>query len=123
MMIAYCGLDCQECPVYVATRTNDDELRLETALEWSELYAEHIGVQALKLEEMNCEGCRTSSGGRLFVGCRNCPLRACGRQRKVSTCAACEGYGECEMLAGFLAQVPEAAANLERFRAGLGKAR
>ena len=30
-MIAYCGLNCTECPAYIATKANDDKLREEAA--------------------------------------------------------------------------------------------
>jgi len=46
------------------------------------------------------DGCRTE-GERLFSGCRQCPIRACARQRKVESCAFCGEYG-CERLIKFL---------------------
>jgi len=30
-MIAFCGLNCSECPAYLATKTGDDKKRIETA--------------------------------------------------------------------------------------------
>ena len=38
--LAYCGLNCNKCPVLIATANNDDMLRQKTAKEWSDLYAE-----------------------------------------------------------------------------------
>jgi len=32
--LAYCGLNCAECPVFIATITNDTELKQRTADEW-----------------------------------------------------------------------------------------
>ena len=34
-LIAACGLDCAACPAYIASATNDEELRKKTAAEWS----------------------------------------------------------------------------------------
>ena len=36
-MIAFCGLDCTKCDAYIATQTNDDALRAQTAKLWSKL--------------------------------------------------------------------------------------
>lgn len=36
-LIAYCGLNCEECEAYKATINNDDELRGKVAKEWSNL--------------------------------------------------------------------------------------
>ena len=30
-MIAYCGIDCSKCDAYIATITNDSELKTKTA--------------------------------------------------------------------------------------------
>jgi len=37
--LAYCGVNCRECPVFTATVNDDDELRLKTGKEWGELYS------------------------------------------------------------------------------------
>ena len=36
-MIAYCGTDCSKCDAYIATITNDSELKTKTAKDWSKL--------------------------------------------------------------------------------------
>ncbi len=36
--LGYCGLNCEDCPVFVATANNDNGLRQKTAIEWSKLY-------------------------------------------------------------------------------------
>ena len=33
-MLAFCGIDCSNCPVYRATMTNDEILKRETAEKW-----------------------------------------------------------------------------------------
>ena len=116
-MLGYCGLDCEGCPVFIAKRDNDDELKLKTAREWSALYAEYIGKECLTKEDINCSGC--CSEGDVFVGCAICPIRKCGGEKELNTCAQCDQYNSCEMLNGFYS-VPEhqpAKTNLDRIRA------
>ncbi len=36
-MIAICGLDCEKCDAYIATKNNDQALREKSARLWSEL--------------------------------------------------------------------------------------
>ena len=59
-MIALCGLVCNECGAFLATKENDDQKRAEVAQEWSRLFKFEI-----KPEDINCNGCQ-SDGGRLF---------------------------------------------------------
>lgn len=59
LLFGYCGLNCEECPVFIATANNDNKLRQKTAEEWSELYAEPLGDNGLRLEDMNCKGCHS----------------------------------------------------------------
>lgn len=51
----YCGLNCEDCPVFIATINNDDDLRRETAKEWSERYAPFLEKE-LRPEDMYCSG-------------------------------------------------------------------
>jgi len=34
-LTAYCGLNCADCPAYLAWKNNSDKLREETAKKWS----------------------------------------------------------------------------------------
>ena len=36
-LIAICGLDCEKCDAYIATKNNDQALRVKTAKLWAEL--------------------------------------------------------------------------------------
>jgi hypothetical protein len=115
--LGYCGLDCERCPVFVATAKNDYALRRETAEQWSRQYreylADHLGRCEFKPEEMNCAGCRSSN---LFVGCSICAIRACARERGLSSCARCGEYQSCEALNGFYSVHPDARAALDAIR-------
>lgn len=51
--IAYCGLNCENCPARIATINDDQKLREKVAKEWSELNQANITP-----EMINCLGCR-----------------------------------------------------------------
>jgi hypothetical protein len=95
-IIAFCGLICNECPAYVAKRTNNDEMRKETAAKWS---SEDF---PLKAEDINCDGCTTED--ELMKFCMMCEVRKCGLEKGVQNCAYCEDYSceKLEKLWGFL---------------------
>ncbi len=102
-MIAYCGLNCSECPAYIAKRTDDDELRAKTAAKWS-------GPEfPVSPEDINCDGCKTENGAQ-YKWCGSCQVRSCAEQRGVKTCAHCDDYN-CEKLQGLLGLIGEEAKN------------
>jgi hypothetical protein len=119
LAFAFCGTDCRECPVLVATVNGDDELRRQTAAEWEQLYSEYIGKKELSIEDMNCRGCRSDSDLQ-FVGCRSCPIRRCCQQRNLATCADCDEHETCEVINGFFTSAPQARVNLARIRTSRG---
>lgn len=98
-MLGYCGLDCESCPIFVATVNNDEQLRQETLEDWSKLYSDYLGKACLTLKDMNCKGCRQEDN--IFVGCLNCQIRRCCGERKFVTCADCENFETCDVLNGF----------------------
>jgi hypothetical protein len=101
--IVYCGLDCAQCPIYIATKNNDEELRKKTAEEWN-----------LDVDDLYCDMCNTNSG-RLAPFCLNCPIRDCAQGNNFSTCAECPDY-PCEILAEPHAKYPEQRKNLDAIR-------
>ncbi len=108
-MIAYCGITCTECPAYIATQKNDDQLRAETAKKWSELFKASI-----KPEDINCDGCLADSE-RLFSQVSVCEIRKCAKSKNLKSCAYCAEY-PCAKLTELFAFVPEAKATLEEIR-------
>ena len=84
-LIAYCGIECAECPIYIATQNNDEKLRKETAEK-----------NELKAEDCYCDGCSTK-GKRLATFCSNCEVRICTIKKKLENCAHCDDY-PCELL-------------------------
>ncbi|MBN2461692.1 MAG: DUF3795 domain-containing protein [Candidatus Cloacimonetes bacterium] len=107
--IAACGLDCAVCPSYLAFLNNDQELREKTATTWSRDYGNEF-----QPEDINCTGC-TSSDVPLFAYCYKCEIRNCCREKQVANCAFCDEY-QCERLASFLENAPEARQNLLQLR-------
>ncbi|MGB7538992.1 MAG: DUF3795 domain-containing protein [Anaerolineales bacterium] len=114
-IIAYCGLDCTACPVFMATKTNDPALQEKTAREWSVLFAAFTGRSDLRAEEMVCEGC-PAADGRVFLGCRVCSMRICAREQKLTTCAECGRFESCGQLNGFFTQAADAKQRLVELR-------
>lgn len=61
-LIAYCGLDCEKCDAYIATKNDDRELREKTAKLWAEL--NHAPILP---EHINCQGCRVEGVKTVFL--------------------------------------------------------
>jgi hypothetical protein len=108
MDIAYCGLDCGACPAFHAVERLTVEERQAVADKWN---VEYGGTHTVA--DIDCAGC--THEGHLAPYCSMCEIRACGIEKAVATCAECADYG-CQKLMGFLANVPDAKANLEARR-------
>lgn len=81
--IAYCGLYCGSCEVFIATQNNTIE----------QLSAKYqIPVDLLK-----CEGCRSYV---VSLFCRNCAMKKCSQQKNIFTCANCNEF-PCSVLKAF----------------------
>ncbi len=111
-MIAHCGLICTECPAYLATRNDDQELRAKTAAEWSKMFKSEI-----KPQDINCDGCLSQSA-KLFGYCGVCAVRRCGQEKGLENCAPCPDY-PCPELTEILDFAPSAKKVLEEIRAGV----
>jgi hypothetical protein len=108
-MVAFCGIVCSQCPVYLATKNDDDNARKEVA----ELWSKQFGFD-MKPEDANCDGCQ-SKGGRLFSHCQTCNIRLCGMDKSIENCAACPEYA-CRKLQDFHTLVPYARKTLDKLR-------
>ncbi len=106
-LIAYCGLDCEKCDAFIATKNNDQTLREKTAKLWSELNNADILP-----EHINCEGCRTN--GVKTVYCDNlCGIRQCAMGKGFATCGDCTEMDSCPKLAMVTANNSQAVKNLK----------
>ena len=109
-MIAYCGLNCEKCDAYIATKNDDQALRENTAKLWSEMNNANILP-----EQINCEGCRMN--GKKFVYCESmCGIRKCAMSKGYETCSDCPEMGTCPTLKAVTANSPEALKNLSKQR-------
>lgn len=81
---SYCGIDCLDCPVYIATINDDDDLRRKTAEEWGALYNREF-----KKEDIVCYGCKSD---KLFILCEKCDIRECNIEKEINTCSQCTIY-------------------------------
>lgn len=108
-IIAFCGLLCNECPAFIAKRTDDDELREKTAERWS---TEEFPLEP---EDINCDGC--VHGEEILTFCTVCGVRRCGVERGVENCAYCVEY-PCKKLENPWSHNPEAKERLDAIRKG-----
>jgi hypothetical protein len=107
--IAYCGLDCGACPAFHAAERLTLAERTAVAEKWT---VEFGGINTA--DDIDCAGC--THEGRHAPYCESgCEIRTCAMAKAVATCAECADYG-CDKLAAFLANVPDARANLEARR-------
>ena len=112
-MLGFCGLDCAGCEAYQLTQAEDEAGKRVLLERWRVEY----DSPEMTLESITCDGC--TSSGRLGGYCHACPVRACGAARGVINCGYCDEYDTCEILQGFIAEIPSARANLEEVRASL----
>ena len=77
-LIAYCGLDCENCEARIATERNDDALREKVARSWSEF--NHVEITP---EMIHCTGCRMP-GAKTPYSDSLCPIRRCAQSRGVN---------------------------------------
>ncbi len=93
-MIAYCGINCIECPAYVATQAEDMEALEKMAKEASEQFDMEMTVA-----DAMCDGC-LSTTGRQIGYCHECAIRLCAVPKHAETCAHCADY-PCDKVEGF----------------------
>ncbi len=100
--IAMCGLNCASCEAFIASQTNDDELRKRAAEKWTKEYNQP-GDPPVKPEEINCCGCL--SDGPLYNHCYQCEIRKCGLAKGLKNCGECGEY-RCEKLVRLQERIP-----------------
>ena len=105
-VIACCGINCASCDARIATLSNNDELRAQTAEKWKVAFNPDITP-----EMINCTGCREA--GVKFAHCAECEIRNCVNSKGFETCANCEKLENCALLVNIHQYLPEALANLK----------
>ncbi len=101
-MISFCGIVCSECPAFLARKDNWDlERKREIAEKWAKQF-DHSGLTA---EDISCEGCLSDSEN-VFSHCKECEIRACGKEKALKNCAYCSEYA-CAKLKEFFKHSPD----------------
>lgn len=113
-MIAYCGLDCQTCPIHLATLERDDAKRQAMRVSIARICSGQYGMNVLPQDVTDCDGCRGETG-RLFSGCVRCEIRPCAIAHKLESCAFCNEYG-CDKLVQHFRSDPTAEKRLHAIR-------
>ena len=111
-IIAYCGLDCSQCPAYIATQADDIPRLTTLAQEWFDGATDYTIIL--------CDGCKSNgrTEHRIMQWCSQCETRVCAIDQGNPNCAHCSDYG-CEKLMKIFKNSTEAKANLDRIRASL----
>ena len=99
-LIAYCGLNCNECEAYKATLADSNKDRVRVAEKWSEEFKADI-----KPEDINCSCCIKEDTN--FLYCSMCGIRKCSKEKGLINCAYCPDF-PCDLLTEFLKKVPSA---------------
>ena len=106
-MIAFCGLDCEQCEARIATINNDNDLRKKVADKWSKLN----NIEILP-EHINCLGCR-DEGMKTYYCSDLCEIRKCANGKQYDTCGQCAEMGNCKIVGVILENSDEARQNLK----------
>jgi hypothetical protein len=111
IMIAYCGLDCQSCPIHLATHEPSESKSREMRISIVRICSEQYGMNLLPDEVTDCDGCKSNTE-RLFSGCLRCDIRSCAMDRKLESCANCDEY-VCDKLQNHFKADPSAKIRLQ----------
>ncbi len=89
MYLAYCGLNCGECAVYLASVHKDTAGQIRLADEYS------TDTYKFSKEDMYCLGCHSDMVSQKMCG--DCDIRLCGTKKSYKSCAECGDF-PCSML-------------------------
>lgn len=82
--VAYCGIICTECPLYIATQKNDFEMKKKIQSEYEELYH-----RPFDLEDIKCYGCKSD---KKFFLSNKCNITPCNKNKGIDTCSQCNNH-------------------------------
>lgn len=103
--MAYCGLNCEECPVFQATQNRDEVHKRWLAAEYS---SQEL---CFTTRDMTCHGCKTPLRLESRM-CQGCQIRDCASQQMVKNCAHCIQY-PCLLIRRFVSTETDARTSLE----------
>jgi hypothetical protein len=114
-MIAYCGLNCITCPIYLATREKNPKKQRREREQIVIAIKKYLGEEKRVEDITDCDGCK-AQGGRLYSGCQKCQIRKCASEKGLENCAYCSEY-PCENLSKFFVSEGEQAGAKKRLDA------
>jgi len=114
-IIAYCGLTCHTCAIFLTTRENNNEKKHKMRVDIARQIKEVYGTEYEADDIADCDGCRAKDG-RIFS--KDCQIRKCAQEKDVESCAGCTEYA-CEKLEKLFTTDPEARKRLDQIRSGL----
>lgn len=91
--MAYCGLYCDACSVYIASQFNKERLQVIA------------GKMNVPVEEMHCNGCKSDI---ISKHCKTCNIKACCTEKGFQSCAECADV-PCDILKEFQPKMPHRA--------------
>jgi hypothetical protein len=118
VIISYCGLICDTCPIHLATLEQDASKQLAMRANIAQICNEKYGIYLLPADINNCDGCKANTG-RLFSGCLDCEIRKCANEKNVENCAYCTNYA-CDKLMKMFTDEPETRQRLDEIRSTIG---
>ena len=84
MELAYCGLNCNECPLYLASISQNMVEQIRLAQEYS------TDTCRFSKEDMYCLGCHSDTVSQKMCG--DCEIRLCGAKKSYGSCAKCDEF-------------------------------
>ena len=93
MATSYCGLNCQECPVFNLKYVEKPKTHGLVAGAWSSA----LNTKIVK-KELYCDGCK---GHTRFIHCRGCDIEACCLEKGVESCDTCQEQKDCYQYKSF----------------------
>lgn len=81
MELAYCGMNCGECLIYLASISNNEAEQIRLAKEYS------TDTCAFSKDDMFCLGCYSDTTSEKMCG--RCEIRKCGVEKSCGNCAEC----------------------------------
>ncbi len=113
--LAYCGLICEKCAIYLATREQDEDKKYEMKVDIAEQIKKHYGQETKPEDVGDCDGCKAETGS---IFCSGCEIRICAVEKGIANCAYCDDY-TCEALEKLFPTDPDAKKRLDAIKNNL----
>jgi len=113
--MAYCGLICRTCPIYLAARQEDPKKKLEMRAEVARQIEEIYGQKSSAEDIGDCDGCKPGTGRLFSIGCE---IRRCATGKQIENCAYCSEYA-CDKLEKLFSTDESARERLDEIRSTL----